>query len=174
MAVSAGSFHAILTGGIAGNNGTDDPLPSSEEGVTRGHWDGLGAPTLPPPPPPGQGVGNLAPIELLYPMVPKHTRNKLLFRTDNKNWVGVQKSINRWGHEFITLKYRIHKAVYMDTFYKFLEDNAGKIITLDTPGVQPFMRATESNEAYIKKFTRPKREKQKTWRIDVTFLHNPN
>ena len=40
MAVSIGSYDAILSGAVGGD-GSNAPLPSFTEVLTEGHWDGL-------------------------------------------------------------------------------------------------------------------------------------
>lgn len=176
MAVIIGSPDAILSGAVGGNGGVTDPLPDSTEGLTRGHWSGLSSDVFPPPPGGGEGAGpgNQLPIHPLYPIIPERKNNKILFRTDKKNWVNTQKSATTWSHEAITIQYRIVEASYMNTFYAFIESHKGQLVELSTPGYQPFLRADESNLVYILKVTEPVRVKPKTYEVSVTFLFNPN
>lgn len=157
----------VTTGGI------EDGLDTSLLG-TYGWLAFDTTPDFPPPPASGEDVGGLAPIEVLYPIIPERSLNTMLFRTDLKNWQRVQKSNVIWSHEFITIQFRIVKASYMNTFYAFLEANKGNLVQLNIPGVQPFLRTTESNLAYIRKFSKPLRENHVKYRIDVTFLLNPS
>lgn len=176
MAVTVGSSDAILSGAVGGS-GTATPLPTFVEVLTRGNWDGLELELFPPDSqdaPPEELLGDEVPMHPNYPIVPQRSSNRLNFRTDNKTWKVVQKSKNKWGHEFITIQFTIIKAAYMKTFYQFLEDNAGKVVSFSTPGFQPFLRTTETNPVYIKNFSKPQRVKPKTYTISVTLLCDPN
>ena len=173
MAVTEGSFDAILSGAVGGG-GSNSPLPTFTEALTRGHWDGLDLDLFPPLAPASELIGGRAPIHPTYPIVPQRSSNRLSHRTDNKAWKVVQKSKNKWGHEFITIQFVIVNASYMNTFYQFLEDHAGELVLFSSPGYQPFMRASESNPAYIKSFSKPQRISPKTYNISITLLCDPN
>lgn len=166
MPVTVGDPGSILTGGIgrlaAGETATN------EEILTRGHWTGQVSLVFPP-----DGIEGLGMVELLYPIEPQLNANRLVYRTDTLSWKVVSKSESHWRHEIVTLNYRVHRDAF-PVFYNTLFENKGKVITLVTPGVQPFIRPDEENPAYVLNIGKPVREKEFFWRMAVTFLRNPN
>jgi len=178
MAVTVGSFEAILSDGVGGNGGVTDPLPDNTEGLTDGLWSGLDLDVFPPPwtsnVPAGWDGTNILPIEPVYPIVPERKTNTLAFRTDQKIWKSVQKSLNKWSHEVNVLQYKLHRSAYMEDVYGFIKSHKGQLVQLSTPGIQPFMRLPELNDVYIKSITKPIRTTEKTYTFNILFLFDPN
>ena len=110
-------------------------------------------------------------VEVLYPFQPSAKSNKLVFRKDSMEWNKVKKSKLDWRHEYITLRYRI-KADEFEAFYEFHVDNKGDLVLLNIPGVQPFIRASESNEVWIITFSAPQRTLPKHFEMSVTYLND--
>ena len=166
MPVSIGNPGAILSGGV-GHLALGESA-SHEEILTRGHWTGRVSLVFPP-----DGIEDLGMVELLYPIEPQMDANRLAYRTDALTWKVVEKSETRWRHEIVTLNYRVHRDAF-PLFYDTLIENKGKVITLVTPGVQPFIRPDEENPVYVVRIGKPAREFEFFWRIAATFLRNPN
>ena len=165
MTVIAGSIKATLSSAVGGD-GPASPLATAIEGLTEGHWDGIAENIFPP-----AGVD----FEILYPIIPQANSNRFTFRDDRKSWKNVQKSENKWQHEFNTIQMRLVDAKKdMATVQQFIEDNAGKVVSLVLPGVQAFLRPDETNSVFIKKISKPVREKENTYKISITFLLDPN
>jgi hypothetical protein len=166
MPVTVGDPAAILSGGIGR---LAEGVPAShEEILTRGHWTGQVSLVFPP-----EGIDGFGMVELLYPIEPQMNANRMVYRTDALTWKVVRKSESNWRHEIVTLNYRVHRDAF-PLFYNALIENKGKVITLVTPGVQPFIRPDEENPAYVLNIGKPVREKEFFWRMGVTFLRNPN
>jgi hypothetical protein len=166
MPVTVGDAGAILSGGV----GRLAPLaiPSPEEVLTRGHWTGVISGVFPP-----EGISSLGSVEILYPIQPMMDASRMVYRTDSLSWKVVNRSENKWRHELVTLNYRVHRNAFPE-FYDALLENKGSVLTLNTPGVQPFIRSDETNQVFVTQVGRPIREKEFHWRIAVTFLRDPN
>lgn len=163
MAVTIGSYEAILSGAVGGN-GSATPLPSFTEVLTRGHWDGLDTNVFPP-------VG--ADYEVLYPIPPQGNTNHHVHRMDDGRWKVVKKSKDDWRHEPVTLQFRI-RASSLATWFDFLLDNKNKEISLAICGIQPFLRTDVTNVVRIIDYTSPVREKEEIYKMSITFLYDPN
>lgn len=111
-------------------------------------------------------------VEVLHPIPPAVKLNERLFRTDRRDWRSAQKTASVWMHEFNTLTFRI-RAANMAAFMTFLIANKANSITLNIPGVQPFIRAAESNVCYMPNHTEPRRIAQFYWQMSITFLRVP-
>lgn len=166
MAVKVGDAGAILSGGVGRLAAL--AIPSPEEVLTRGHWTGTVSGVFPP-----DGISALGSVEILYPIQPLMDASRMVYRTDSLSWKVVNKSESKWRHEMVTLSYRVHRNSFPD-FYNALIENKGSVITLNTPGVQPFIRSDETNRVYVTQIGKPIREKEFHWRIAVTFLRDPN
>jgi hypothetical protein len=114
-------------------------------------------------------------LETLYPIQPVTKTNSVVFRLGNMAWGSTQKSASEWHHELWTGRFRIQKA-YMSEMLTFLSDYHATPITLNLPGVQPFIRAAESNSVYIVQHNDPRREDDRPMHyvFSVTFLRVPD
>lgn len=110
-------------------------------------------------------------VEVFYPIQPTAKSNKLVFRKDSMIWNGVQKSSSLWRHEVVTLKYQIQSG-NISAFYGFHITNKGIIATLNFPGIQPFLRAAESNDVYILHFSKPKRILGLHYEMTGTYINS--
>ncbi len=110
-------------------------------------------------------------VEILYPIEPEANSNELSFKTANKGWNQTQKSTDAWHHELNTMKFRV-RSINMSAFVTFLRTNKGILITLNVPGISPFIRATASNSVYIDKVGKVSRSisKPKHYNISIKYL----
>jgi len=108
--------------------------------------------------------------EIFYPIQPVVQSNNLSYPQDDGQWDNVQKSASAWRNERISLKYRI-KDANIEAFIEFLDTNTGAQVTLDTPGISPFLRTNTSNTVYIKGYTTPSRSANLPmhWEMSVTY-----
>ena len=107
--------------------------------------------------------------EFVHPVNMDVRDNVIAFPSDAETWDQTQKSSSYWRHERVDLTFRV-RAANAATFFQFLEDNKAVLVTLNIPGVQPFLRAAESNDCYILKYTKPVRERQFGWRTTISLL----
>ncbi len=110
----------------------------------------------------------LTDIMTLYPIQPTATGNTIVYRKGNSEWVKVQKSQTLWRAEVITLRHRGRESDF-EALYTFLKEQKGNIVTLTIDGVQPFIRATETNNVKIVSFSQPQRILPQYWEISVTY-----
>ena len=110
-------------------------------------------------------------VKTFYPVKPDPKSNVLVWPQDSREWKTLQKSASAWRHEYVSLKFRINDENY-PTFLSFLVANQGKIVTLYFPGMQPFIRSTESNDVYLKTFSRPSLVLPLQWETTVLFLNS--
>jgi len=108
-------------------------------------------------------------VEVLYPIQQAPSTNRLVHNTDAQIPKVVSKTQTSWRQEKLTLEFRI-KSENMGAFIAFLEANFGVTITLNVPGIQPFIRSGASHTAWIVDWSTPQRELEKHWRMNVTFL----
>lgn len=109
-------------------------------------------------------------IEVLYPIQPKVNSNIIPFQQDSREWSQVQKSSSAWRNEITTLKYRI-KMENFRTFYSYLVDNKHRPVVLTLPGVQPFIRAAQTNSVYIIDIGQPVLILARHYEMSVTYLN---
>lgn len=114
----------------------------------------------------------LAGVEVLYPIQPSAKANTRSYRTDSRAYRSVQKSASEWRREYCDIGFRV-RAANAAAFLSFIASHIGEAVTLLIPGVQPFIRANESNSVYIVGASAPSREYQFYWRINVTFMRSP-
>ena len=108
-------------------------------------------------------------VEVLHPIQPKPKTNRLVHSTDAFIPKVVSKTASSWRQEIITIEFRI-KSGDMATFIFFLEQNFDTTITLNLPGIQPFIRSGASHDCWILDWSQPTRELEKHWRMNVTFM----
>lgn len=119
------------------------------------------APVVPPTLP-------LTGVEVLYPITIITRTNKIVFAQDSKQWDATQKSSSEWHYEMCKITFRVRELNF-PAFYSFLGTNKASTITLAITGVQPFIRAAESNIVYILHYTKPILQKPLHRTITVTF-----
>lgn len=110
-------------------------------------------------------------VETFYPIQPVVRSNVLVYQQDDGQIDEVQKSGSTWRHEIVTLKFRIMDA-YIEAFIEFLEANVGVTMTLNTPGISPFLRTATSNTVYIiPPWSTPKKSGNLPlhWEMSVTY-----
>ena len=156
MSIAVGDYESILSGGVGHSGGT---VPDYTEVLTRGHW--VGSEEI-----------DFTGVEILYPILPEARPNMRVFRKDDMVWTSVQKSESFWQHEYCKISYRVRQS-NLATFWDSLVDARGKVVNLNHPGVQPFIRSDENNPVYVVNFTKPVREKPFYWKITVTYLRDP-
>jgi len=106
-------------------------------------------------------------VEFLYPIVPQPVVNKELHRLDNKLWKRISKS--EVNQVYSTLKMRIHCNT-LPFIVTFIKGNRTRLIELNTPSLYPFGDQYSRNITYIVSWTKPIRENQTYWRMEVTYL----
>ena len=109
-------------------------------------------------------------VEVMYAIPISAKSNQLVFPRDNKAWEKVQKSAQKWRHEYTTIRFRV-RDTYIGTFYTFHVVNKAKIVSLTIPGVQPFVRANETNNVFIIDIKKPTLELPKHYTMSVTYLN---
>lgn len=107
-------------------------------------------------------------IMTLYPIQPTTQGNTIVYRKGNSEWVSVQKSTDLWRAEVVTLRHK-GTELNMKLLYNFLVDFKGTVVTLTIDGVQPFIRATETNNVKIISFSQMQRILPQYWEISVTY-----
>ena len=114
-------------------------------------------------------------LQVLHPIQPATRTNKIVYSQDSKAWAKVQKSASEWHHELWTGRFRIQSA-NMSAMVTFLDTNKAVSITLNLPGIQPFIRTAESNSVYIVPGSfKPEREEDQPMHyvFSLTFLKVP-
>ena len=108
-------------------------------------------------------------LMVMYPIQPTASSNIGIYQKDDRAWEDVQKSATVWRDEIVSLRFRIFTKASMKTFYDFHVDNINVTMILNIPGVQPFIRAAESNVVRILSFTAPQQIDPKNYEITVTY-----
>lgn len=159
-----GDFESILSHGVGDSDGTE---ANFTEVLTFGFWDEAEPEIFPPPP------KNLNKIywELKTPISNKGNSNNLLFRRDNKSWTRTQKTQTSWNHQSNTLTFQVMQQE-MKTFTDSLKENVGKIVLINTPGVDVFF-IPGIQPAYIVDWSKPTRVMVDWWKVNVIVLLDP-
>lgn len=106
-------------------------------------------------------------VEFLYPIIPVPVVNKEIHKTDSKGYKKVTKS--EVNQIYSTLKLRIHRNT-LSSIVDFIKENRTRIVELSTPGIHPFGNEYTRSMVFIISWTRPIRETQIYWRMDITYL----
>lgn len=106
---------------------------------------------------------------ILYPIQPTASANVIVYQKDSREYVPVQKSAVAWRHEVTSLRFRIFGIADMKIFYQFHIDNMGLLVTLNTVGYQPFIRAGSSNIVKILDYSAPVKIEPLNYEITVTY-----
>lgn len=155
MAVSAGNYGAILSNG-AGREPSG--APDAVEVLTEGWFAGIDTSTFPP-----------VEVEVLYPIVPQAQSGRVLFERDDRGFGSAQKSATIWRRELVQLAVRVRHSNF-PALWTWLKANRAQLVTLNVPGVQPFIRADEENDAFLLDFSAPDPIFPFVYQINVTFL----
>lgn len=155
MAVTAGNYGAILSNG-AGREPSG--APDFVEVFTEGWFAGIDTGAFPP-----------VEIEVLYPIVPQAASSNIVFRRDNSGWAKVQKSSATWRQEIISLGIQVRHSNFA-ALWAFLLANKALAVTLNIPGVQPFIRAAEENTCYLLDWSEPEPVYPFVYKMNITFL----
>jgi hypothetical protein len=107
-------------------------------------------------------------VEIIYPIKPDGRTNRLVHKLDTGYVTVVQKTQTLVRKEKDTIQFRIRRDNF-DAFYGFLVDNYGINVTLNIPGIQPFIRAGASHTVKIIDFSPPMCENPLHYRMSVTF-----
>jgi len=108
-------------------------------------------------------------VEILYAIPISAKSNLAVFRKDSMEYNSVQKSAVKWRHEWSVLRFRI-RDIHIDDFYQFHVTHKGLLVELNTPGIQPFIRASESNNVIVAEFKEPILDKPKHFTMSVTYI----
>jgi hypothetical protein len=155
MAVAAGNYGAILTNGV----GQAPPAaPDFVEFLTEGWFAGLDVSTFPP-----------VEVEVLYPIVPQAESGSVIFQRDDRGFAAVKKSAAAWRREYIQLAVRVRHSNF-PTLWAWLTANRARLVSVNLPGVQPFIRAAEENSAFLLDFSAPDPVFPFVYQINITFL----
>ena len=155
MAVAAGNYGAILTNGV----GQAPPAaPDSVEVLTEGWFAGFDTSTFPP-----------VEVEVLYPIVPQAESGAVLFQRDDRGFGSVKKSAASWRREYIEIAVRVRHSNF-PTLWAWLTANRTRLVSVNLPGVQPFIRAAEENNAFLVDFGAPEPIFPFVYQINITFL----
>jgi hypothetical protein len=155
MAVASGNFGAILSNG-AGREPSG--APDFVEVLTEGWFQGLDTIYFPP-----------VEVEVLYPIVPQAESGAVLFQRDDRGFGSVKKSAASWRREYIEIAVRVRHSNF-PTLWAWLAANRARLVSVNLPGVQPFIRAAEENTAFLVDFGSPEPVFPFIYQINITFL----
>lgn len=108
-------------------------------------------------------------VMVLHPIQPSADSNITSYQKDDKQWEQVKTSTNVWRSETVTLRFRIMDIANLKTFYQYHVNNINSVVTLNFPGVKPFIRGTESNDVRIMNFSEPEQIYPKVYEMSVTY-----